>query len=312
MQRVEPERVANRVAVARIALSMHDLGMPEAVPGLVERARRGAPPDPVLDVLVNIAELSERHDLGAFMSWLRRSVEAYTLIGDERGRITYSVNLGYALNLAGAYAESELLLRAALRDADQLGLVRIAAGALFNLAIALLGLGANEDGAAMAQRSRDVVARAGDARTLGIAETDLARTEIVCGRFDVALACATRAVELLVNYPAPGVVARGTLAVALWRVGRSDEAVDLVRTVEREIDSFGKVRDDAWVRLEHARMFFALGHDAEGDDVLRRAAQHLVERRASLEEGLRPTFDTARVHRETMELARSRGVATGS
>jgi tetratricopeptide (TPR) repeat protein len=84
-------------------------------------------------------------NVGGCRALAEAAIQHFEQAGDLRAACHARINLGFTECLLGAYAEAVLLLRAALADAERMGLEALVAGARHNLGLALGGLGALEE-----------------------------------------------------------------------------------------------------------------------------------------------------------------------
>jgi hypothetical protein len=147
-------------AIAWIAVYLRVSGLHELVEALL--ARIGAVADRFHDDPVVYAPVLYACalralfacDLGGGYMLLERTVQCCEQAGDLRGACSVRISVGFWAYQLGAYAEAVARLRAALADAERMGLFVSIACALHNLGLALGNLGAVEEARAAEGRPR--------------------------------------------------------------------------------------------------------------------------------------------------------------
>ena len=112
--------------------------------------------------------------------------------------------------------------------------------------------------------------------------------------------------------PSVQVAAQGTLASVLLAQGKPAEAREAAREAMDLLEKLGQIdQGESMVRLADVEARRATGEDREALEALRRAAQRVTERAATIEDGgWRASFLAIAENEETMRLARELGVAT--
>jgi eukaryotic-like serine/threonine-protein kinase len=192
--------------------------------------------------------------------------------GNVRGACNQRVGTGYACNELGAYAEAAVVLRAALADAERMGLSTVALVAEHNLGLSLAQLGALDEARVVEAEAAEGAAQRGIPRIEGGARIYLAAILADAGDLDAAAA----------------------------------EALDHARSAAEILASLGIIEEgESLVRLAHAEALEANGdHDAAVIAAVS-AQQRLMERAEKIEDpALRASFlDRVPEHARTLALA---------
>jgi tetratricopeptide (TPR) repeat protein len=235
-------------------------------------------------------------NIGKSRLLLEGIVQLYEQAADLRNACMARMRLGYTECLLGAFAEAEVLLRAAVADAERMGLDSVLAAAWHNLGLALEGLGVLAEARAVEEQAIAAFVAREDPQMEGASRAYLARILRSAGDLDGAIVEARRAAELLDIEQPLRIVARGTLADVLLAVGQPAEALVEAREAMMLLTSFGKVEEGAAL----ARLTYAEALEATGDHSGARAA--IAEARA-LVLAVAARIDDPRRHK-TFELAR--------
>ncbi|WP_437877924.1 protein kinase domain-containing protein [Sorangium sp. So ce513] len=176
----------------------------------------------------------------------------YIAAGDLRGACDARVNAGHYSNELGAHADAARLLRAAMADAERLGLPYLTAFAKENLGRTLFLLGDLGEARAQLDDALRVFVAAGDRRMEGGTYVYLAEVSRRAGDLARAEEEARRGCELLADCAPLMPCALATLAQVLLAGGRPAEALEAARRAEELA----------------AALITALGHLEEGESQL--------------------------------------------
>ena len=211
-------------------------------------------------------------NLGAALGAMEGAIAAFERAGDLRSGCTGQGNLSAILLELGGFDEAESVLRAALTEAENLGLTEVTAGVLGSLGYALLHTG-HPRRSTDHSRERAVAAcqRHGDGRGEGASRTYLARIHLAAGD----PASSEQRVAPRVG-PAPQ--GRPRCAHMRWRCARAPlsacgRAVEAIAAAEEAFALLqaagGSLEEgEALVRLVHVEALFAAGRLAEAHAAL--------------------------------------------
>ncbi|WP_437716904.1 protein kinase [Sorangium sp. So ce448] len=189
-----------------------------------------------------------------------RALRCYEEVGDLRRACVERCNLGFRESLLGAYAEARTRLRAAVAEAEQMGLDYVLGFTLHDLGRVLGRTGALEEACVVEAKAAALCAAQGSRRGEGWSRTYLAGILRSAGRLDEAEGEARRAVALLETAQQAQVAARATLASVLLARGRSAEALAESHAAMALLATVTKVEEgEALARLVHAEALYAAG-----------------------------------------------------
>jgi tetratricopeptide (TPR) repeat protein len=223
---------------------------------------------------------------------------------------------GRSCNELGAYAKAVKLLRAALTEAERIGLQFVAAMARHDLGSALARLGSIDEARIVeAQAVEDFIAH-GDERLEGSSRAYLAAVFRLEGDLEAAEAEARRAVHVLVDTPAQLPHALATLADILLEQGNVTESLEVAGRAIDLLESLGQVEEgEALARLVYAEALGASGERAAARSAIVLARDRLLARAGKIADPASRASFLERVHEHarTMTVARTwTDDATGS
>jgi tetratricopeptide (TPR) repeat protein len=183
--------------------------------------------------------------------------------GNERQLCVNRFNLATSLLALGAYAEGTEMLRAALVDAERLGLRKIIGVGKHCLALALIQLGALEEARELVTDAIERFKEAGDRRFEALARSYRAMILERSGDSPGAAEEAGRAVDRARGLPTPECLALAVLARALLSQGRAEEALSAARRAVEIVSSYKFIEEGAEAaRLAYAEALWAVGDPA--------------------------------------------------
>ncbi len=244
-------------------------------------------------------------DVGSLAELKDRAAAAFERAGRLRNACLERVNAGYALIELGRFHDAAASLRAALVEAERLGLSNVRAAALHNLGWALARSGAAEEGARVEDEAARMSREQGDARMEGACLTYAARIALERGDAPRARDDAGKAVSLLEATPALRAYAHAALADALRRAGDMQAAVAAAREARAALDAHGVEEGEGYVRLVCAELEHAAGDVAAAREAIRAARDGLQERAARISDPERRESFLSRVpeHARTLAMA---------
>jgi tetratricopeptide (TPR) repeat protein len=245
-------------------------------------------------------------ELETFVDGMLSAVEHLEAGGDVRQTCIRRVEVAYGQIELGRHEEAERLLRAALDDAERLGLQKARATALHNLGWALYREGRFEEASRAELEAIDAFVAQGDLRFERASRIYLARIALASGDLDRAESEARRACDQTNVSPTLLAIGPATLGAVLLARGRHDEALGATRDAVALLDAHGADESEVFIRITHA-----LAIDASGDrEAARRAivkANDRLRERASATGRARETFLTRiEEHALTSRLASER------
>lgn len=305
------ERLGDEAAVHRAALLLAEMHLREGQLGVAGRAGHQA------------QAWAEQHGDAYLLARAHRILaQFFRLMGDSSDALSHSVqcvmhltddaprsiraqhltSLSAALYENGSYEQGDRNSREALRLATDLGDVRLMLRILNNMTYTAYVVGDEPAARALAERMRDVCARAG--HTPGAKELDtLARVELLGGRYDaVEATLAGVIVGVVPDEDGDGIVeCLVTLAETRRITGRYQEAQAALDRVVRECDAQGLARLRAQARQEQAALFAAAGRFQEAYEEYRRfyadTAALQSEQRQARASALQAAFETDEARR---------------
>ncbi|WP_437308267.1 hypothetical protein [Sorangium sp. So ce388] len=243
---------------------------------------------------------------GVGRALFERAIAHHERAGNLRAACFVRVDLSFQEYLLGAYAEALALVRAALADADRMGLDLALAWS--NLGSPLHRLGAIEEAHEAVAKAIAISGAQGDPRLAGLSRAYLAGFRHRAGDLAGAEAEARQALERLELVKPLLVFARATLARVLLARGRAPEALAEARAALALLGSLGKVEEgEALARLVLAEALFATGDLPAARAAIAHARAVLLEAAARLDDAGRRESFLRRVEENarTLELARA-------
>ncbi|XXX79994.1 protein kinase [Sorangium sp. So ce134] len=270
-------------AAASIALDLLLAGLHDRAEALHERIEAAAErfrDDPSVSGPIyrqrGMRELFAGH-LDESCALAAQALRCYEQVGDLRRACIERCNLGFRESLLGAYAEAMARLRAAVADAEAMGLDYVLGFTLHDLGRVLWRTGALEEACVVQARAAALCAAQGSRRGEGWSRTYLAGILRSAGRLDEAEVEARRAVALLETAQQAQVAARATLASVLLARGRSAEALAESRGAMAQLAAVERVEEgEALTRLVHAEALFAAGDRAAARAAIAEARERLL------------------------------------
>jgi predicted ATPase len=199
-----------------------------------------------------------------------RALARYRRLGDARGEILAQRPAGLALVFLGRIAEGDALLRASLRSAQALGLQKITADILENLATARVSAGDFAEARALYSEALAAARASGNDHLVVVISPNLAELEFASGDVEAALRLARDGLDAYRAYNAPRAVANclsnmAAYATALDRYAEARllarEALTLSRDVEDHVQVAFTVQHLAAIaRNDRARAARLLGY----------------------------------------------------
>jgi len=238
-------------------------------------------------VIANL-DLAEGYLDGVLNQWkasydgAERALARYGRLGDVRGEIVAQRPAGLALVFLGRIAEGDALLQAALRSAEALGLQKMTAAILENLATARVFAGDFVEARTLYSKALAAARASGYDHLAVVISPNLAELEFASGDADAALRFASDGLDAYRTYHAPRAIANCLSNMAAY-------AVALERYAEARL---------------MAREALTLSCDVQDEVQLAFTVQHI----AAIA-GLRPTLDAARAHDDRTRTARLLGYA---
>ncbi|WP_437783786.1 protein kinase domain-containing protein [Sorangium sp. So ce1097] len=227
-------------------------------------------------------------DVGAGRELGELAERCYIAAGDVRGACDARVNAAHYCNELGAHAEAARLLRAAMADAERLGLPYLTAFAKENLGRALFLLGDVGEARAQLDDALRVFVAAGDRRMEGGTYVYLAEASRRAGELARAEEEARRGCELLADCAPLMPCALATLAQVLLAGGRPAEALEAARRAEELaaalVTSLGHLEEgESQLDLVRAEALEACGAREEARAAIAAARDRLLKRAGRIE-----------------------------
>ncbi len=235
-----------------------------------------------------------------------RAAQCFEQCGDRRNACLQKTSLGFACIETGANQEAEIALRAALQDAERLGLSNSVPIAKAHLARALSRRGELQTADRLVTEAIASFDEQGNQRLGGMARCYYAQIALLRGETEIARRAAREAVLFLESFPA---FRRSALAMrAQVELARGDYA-EAWAASEAAVSGLGPQDDvpfgESLVRLVHAE---TLAHNRQAElsrVALRVARDRLLTRAARIEDGARRAafLEGVPEHARTLQLA---------
>jgi tetratricopeptide (TPR) repeat protein len=249
-------------------------------------------------------------DLATFARNTEACLAAFERIGEVRNTSSQRINLGYAYAELGAFDRAEPLLRRVYRDCERVGIPMVCAYALQNLGNVLRALGRLEEAREQERRAIAIGESIGDRRIEGAARAYGALMMLELGEPEAAEAQCELALRALEKNPPLLGFARSVLARSLLVRGRAEEAVAHSREALAILGD-GVEDGETFIRLTHIEALEATG-DREGALALALEAERRLRGRAERihDDALRASFlERVPESKKTLEIAaRLRGM----
>jgi tetratricopeptide (TPR) repeat protein len=222
-------------------------------------------------------------DPGAALVGFEEALVAFAQAGDRRNACSTQLNLGFTLAELGDFAGAEGALRAALGEAERMGLNEVVLAVQQNLGHALAHVGRLDEARRLQEDALEGFRSQGNVRFEGISHTYLARIALLSGDADEAERQARLAAELLTVAPPSRAVALALLARALLARGNAAEALAPAAEAFAQLEATGGLEEgEALVRLVHAEALDAAGQPGEAGAARAAAHARLLERAARI------------------------------
>ena len=248
-------------------------------------------------------------DVGEFLRLAQDARAGFEQAGHTRVATALRVSVGYAHLQLGAYVEAERTLRAALDEADRLGLTVISPSAKENLGMALAGQERWAEARAVAVEAVEAFRAQGHRRMEAGALIYLALMLGMSGDLSAAEREATAA--LAVDPPPPiRAHALATLGEILLRRGDHAAALTAAREAIDLLDTLGTLEEgEALVRLIYAEALHASA-DRRAASAILDARDHLLDRAAKIRDPILRRSFLERVPENARTIACARDWAT--
>ena len=294
----EEARGAYAIVSAGVAVRLYYSGKPELAETLFQRLEEAASEagdNPAVAAEIHQARGYRAHVEGDLSALLRSATLAkveFERAGELRNAVQQVVNGGYAHLELGDHLAAEVAQRAAIEEAERLGLAAVVALAKHNLGLALARRGALDEARAV-EREAVVSARAlGHSRMECGAKLYLALILAQAGALDAAALEAESALESSAAAPLLRPKAQAALAHVLLLQGETELALGAARKAQSELEELGTIEEgEGLVRLVYAEALRAAGHDDEARAAIVAARARLEARAAKIgEPGHRESF----------------------
>jgi tetratricopeptide (TPR) repeat protein len=279
-------RVVSLCRVAALALGRGDDGQATDLLAQAEalhlRCRDEAPiASAWLDVLRASRALREG-DVGAFVARTQSAVDGYERAGDARDACNQRVRLANGWAALGEPGRAEPVVRAALAEAQRIGLPLVEGYAWQNLGHVLFLLGRTGEARAALERAQRAGRALRDASLEAGALVYLSDLALASGAYAEALAHARQAFER-VGAHAMGCVASSAAALACVALGAFDEAARWAAEAQRGTALPGGLEEgEARVRLAQLEVARAAAAGPSSQGLAREAASWLRARASKI------------------------------
>jgi tetratricopeptide (TPR) repeat protein len=222
-------------------------------------------------------------DLGTGLDETAAALAAFEQAGDRRNACAMRANLGFFFAELGDFERAEEALRAALAEADRMGLHDLATAAMHNLGHVLAYRGALDEARLIELRAVESFARQGDPRMEGVARAYLAKIALLSADLETAEREARAAAEALRAARPLRPLAVAVLARVLLAGGRSAEARPLAYEAFSELEALGAMEEgESLVRLVHAEALMSAGDGRAFASAIGVASDRLLARAARI------------------------------
>ena len=276
------------IAFVRAAAQLFLIGHGKEAEALVAAVEREPPADARARAFIDHGRSVRalmHGDLGAYRGLKAAAADGFDRAGDRRNSCSQRAKLGYAGLLLGAYPEAERELRAALLQAEKLGLRNVAASARHNLGLVLALQGRLAEAEPLERQAIDEFHQQRDNRLEQASRTYLGHILYLKGALEAAASEIRQAVARAVAASPQRAHALAYLAQIQLAGGHHAGALASAGEAVRMLQEMGGIDEgEALVWLVHAEALHATGAVAEAKDALARAAVRLRERAASISE----------------------------
>jgi serine/threonine protein kinase/tetratricopeptide (TPR) repeat protein len=221
-------------------------------------------------------------DLGGYLTKKEEVVRCCGATGQQRLETLQRVRLGYACLEIGDYGRAVKELRAALAQAEAMGLHQATALAHHNLGLALARQGKLVEARALEEEAVREFAAQGDGRLEMASRIYLAEILILAGDLPAADAMLKSLITDAGDGSSPTkAYALACLARTRVRQGLADEAMTHAQAAMAMLEEMGGVDEgEAMIRLAHVEGLLGVGRDDEAKAALTRARDRLLDRAA--------------------------------
>ena len=218
-------------------------------------------------------------DLGVSLAGFSGALAAFEQAGDQRNACIVRANVGFALTELGDFRGAEEALRRSYASGRRMGLDDLAAFALHNLGHVLAYAGEVEEARTLERQAAQVFQEQGHPRLAGLAQTYMAKIELLAGDSAAAEREARLSVDILAAVPPLRAGAFAVLARALLAQGRAAEALAAAHEGHALLEQLGTIEEgEALVRLAYAEALLACGEEAAFAAAIGEAQRHLLAR----------------------------------
>jgi len=299
------------IACARAATQSLFAGRLDLVDRLLAVIDRNPSEDPSVEGRAQWVHALRAHMGGDSVAYLETSVAAvanFEQAGDLRTACSARIDVGSAYLLLGAYDEAESALRAALKDAESMGLIPVRAVLEAHLGLCLALKDAFGEARALLERSVATFRAQNSRRAEGATGTYLALMLQRAGELVAAEQAARAALEVLSVAPLLRPQALGALASILLARGDAKGALVVAREAHEAVAAAGHVEEgEALVNLVLAESLSAVGDKDEAARAIEHARTHLLARAEKIRnERWRKSFlERVPEHARTLALAQT-------
>jgi tetratricopeptide (TPR) repeat protein len=301
------------IAMTRAAFNLRFADRGEQAEALLERAAEVATlsgGDPVVLGQLQSARASRSladGDVGDYLRRMEDSWASFEQVGDLRGACARAMNVGYARLSLGANAEAERALRAAIGQAERLGLHNVRAYGKHNLGLALGHQGKLDEGRAAEEEAIRAFRAQGDRRMEAASRIYLAMLQLLAGDAEGAVREAAAVTD---DAACAQPIRAGALSVqadALLAAGQIERALAAAREAMDILEGLTGIEEgESLIRLAFAEALAAHGDLPAARAAIREARERLLRRAAKVgDPALRQSF-LERVPENARTLARAR------
>ncbi len=301
------------IAMTRAAFNLRFADRGEQAEALLERAAEVATlsgGDPVVLGQLQSARASRSladGDVGDYLRRMEDSWASFEQVGDLRGACARAMNVGYARLSLGADVEAERALRAAVEQAERLGLHNVRAYGKHNLGLALGHQGKLDEGRAAEEEAIRAFAGQGDRRMEAASRIYLAMLHLLGGDAKAAAREAATVTEDASCSQPLRAGALSMLADARLAAGELDLALSAAREAMDILEALTGIEEgESLIRLTFAEALAAHGDLPAARAAFREARERLLRRAAKVgDPALRRSF-LERVPENARTMARAR------
>ncbi len=243
--------------------------------------------------------------LGTAAEIYQQTISLYEALGDTRTAAICRFNLGFTLGQLGAYAEAEASFKAAILQAEKLGLLDVISGLQYNLTFVLGRMKRLEEALAFGRRALADFSAQGNRLLASMAKVYMADALYWSGDFETAAVLASEAVAEGIDGPflTAGLTVASGAALAL---GDKTKAIELGTRGINMLEAIGGTNTmEMFLRLVHVEALLANDKIIQAEDSLRVAMERFAFRLDSIKDPeVRERFKSAPPeHRRLVALA---------